>query len=63
MTKYFDIFRSSRGGHEPERDVEILGLYDMVSYLNYHIDVSKSNMVEVGVYAGQSTHIFSRKGI
>lgn len=60
MTNFFKEFRSSRGGHETIRDCEILGLYDMVSYLNYHFDVSKSTMVEVGIYAGQSTHVFSQ---
>ena len=62
MTQFFNIFRSSRGGIPPDEDsdAEILGLYDMVSYLNYYFDVSKSTMVEVGVYAGQSTHVFSQ---
>lgn len=60
--KFFDIFRNSRGSPpvDSDGDVEILGLYDIVSYLNYHFDVSKSTMVEVGIYAGQSTHIFSQ---
>ena len=62
MTNFFDIFRVSRGGMplDVERDCEVLGLHDMVSYLNYYFDVSKSTMVEVGVYAGQSTNIFSQ---
>jgi len=55
MTKYHEIFTSSRV--DPENT---MGLYDLINYLNYHFDVSKANMVEVGVYAGQSTHIFSQ---
>ena len=55
MTKYHEIFTRSR-----DHQTHIMGLYDLIYYLNYHFDVSKASMAEIGVYAGQSTHIFSQ---
>ena len=55
MTKYHEIFTRSR-----DHKTHIMGLYDLIYYLNYHFDVSKASMAEIGVYAGQSTHIFSQ---
>lgn len=37
------------------------GLIDLMDYMNQHIDVNNSTMIEIGSYAGDSTKVFANR--